>query len=241
MQLQNNRKRVLYLTNIISPYRIPFLNYLSKSEGIDLEVLYVAEQEKSRQWKPYTEEIEYSYQILKGLEITTQATTIHLNYGTKQFIEAFHPHVTIIGSDILSSPASWVGLFTSRRIGSKVVRFEGQHAYAVSTSKVRRFFYKQFYKRCDAFFVYSYLTRDYLQSFRIDTGMIVLGYNVGDSDYIKKNIQLYEETIEFKREREKYPAVMFLFSGRLDIGKNIMGLLEAFRRMNFSDAGLVIL
>ncbi|MDY0040777.1 MAG: glycosyltransferase family 4 protein [Desulforhabdus sp.] len=237
----NGDRRILFITNIISPYRIPFLNALSDADGIELEVVYVAEQEKNRQWKTYKDEIIYSYEVLEGVHLSTGNRTVHLNYGLSHLVSQFKPDVVIIGTDILSTPASWIALYSARQVGAKVLRFEGQHAYTTNPGGIKSFLYRRFYNHCDHFFVYSRLTKAYLQGLGIDAAKITIGYNVGDTEFVSREVEAYISSPYYESDRERYPDVLFLFSGRLTIRKNILGLLTVFQDLALPDAGLIIL
>ena len=58
-------QRLVILTEIISPYRIPLFNALARHPGVDLHVIFLAETDPSlRKWRIYKEEIQFSYQVL---------------------------------------------------------------------------------------------------------------------------------------------------------------------------------
>lgn len=241
MKTNNFIKRVLLLTNIFSPYRIIFLNCLAREKGIDLKVCYLAEQEKNRKWKTYNSEVIYKSEILSGFHFSMAYRTIHINWGIKKTIEEFRPHAVVIGTDILSSPVSWLALSTARRCGSKVIRFEGQHLFSATPTSLKNLLYMTFYKRCHAFFVYSHLAKEYLQVYGIEGNKITVGYNVGDTEYFLSSVREFENSPKYLIERQKCPEVMFLFSGVLSQRKNILGLLNAFKTIDLKDAGLFIL
>src|SRR5437763_8273761 len=57
--------RLLVLTEIIAPYRIPVFNALARQKGIDLHVVFLAESDPGlRDWLVYRNEIGFSYQVL---------------------------------------------------------------------------------------------------------------------------------------------------------------------------------
>src|SRR5436190_21434890 len=59
------RVRLVVLTEMISPYRIPVFNALAQLPEIDLHVIFLAETDSSmRQWRVYTDEIKFSYAVL---------------------------------------------------------------------------------------------------------------------------------------------------------------------------------
>lgn len=238
MYTEINRKRVLFLTNIYSPYRITFFNCLAKHREIELKVCYVAEQESNRRWKTYKNEIQYSTLTLSGFHLSLKNRTIHINVGIKRIIEDFQPHSVVIGTDILSSPVSWFAASTARRCGSKVIRFEGKHLFTSVPSRLKNFLYMTFYNRCHAFFVYSHLTKEYLKGLGVAGNTITVGYNVGDTEYFRRSVTDYESSVKHFVERQNYPPVMFLFSGMLSQGKNILGLLNALHALALKDAGI---
>ena len=59
------RRRLVILTEIIAPYRIPVFNTLAQCSEIDLQVIFLAESDpKLRDWLVYKDEIRFSYQVL---------------------------------------------------------------------------------------------------------------------------------------------------------------------------------
>jgi glycosyltransferase involved in cell wall biosynthesis len=222
--------RTVLLTNIISPYRIPFFNLLSRSKDIELKVFYVAKQELNR-----------SFDILSGFHLHLVNRTIHLNHGMTMRLYKFRPNVVIIGTDVLSTPISWFVLLYAKSRNIKIIRYESQHQYVVSKQGIKSFLYRKFYSFVDSFFVYSRLTKDYLIALGIEPRRITVGFNVGDTDFFSKNTRKYQSSEEYVRERARYPEVMFLFAGRLTKKKNIIGLLEVLKKYDYSDIGLFIL
>lgn len=233
--------KVAFLTTIISPYRITFFNYLNADERIELKVFYIAAQERNRLWKTYYDEIKYPFEIFKGFHVFLKKRTIHLNYGIFPRLEQNKPDVIVIGTDILSTPISWTVLLYAKIKKIKIIRYESQHKYFVSRSKLKKGLYKIYYSFVDHFFVYSHLTKAYLISLGTNTSCITVGYNVGDTDFFFKKTKTFIKSKKFLEERLKYPEVMFLFSGRLIKSKNIIILLTLLKDIGYPDAGLFIL
>jgi glycosyltransferase involved in cell wall biosynthesis len=234
-------KRIAFFTNIVSPYRIPFFNYLAEFPGIELKVYYLAQQEQNRQWRTYLEEIRYTYEILKGISVTFRNRTIHLNTGVARSFVTFQPDIAVVGTDILSSPASWMVLHHARARHIPIIRYEANHRYNPSLTSIKQLLYRIYCRAVTGFFVYSPLTEEYLRAIGVSGKPIVVGYNVGDTQYLQQKTQAYRATTEYAHERESLPSVLFLFSGQLDKRKNIMGLLRILTRLDLSDAGLFIL
>ena len=59
------KHRIVILTEIIAPYRIPVFNALAEHEGVDLHVVFLSETDPTqRQWRVYKEDIRFSYEVL---------------------------------------------------------------------------------------------------------------------------------------------------------------------------------
>ncbi len=58
-------RRLVILTEIIAPYRIPVFNVPARRAGLDLHVIFLAETDKAvRQWRVYKNEVCFSHQVL---------------------------------------------------------------------------------------------------------------------------------------------------------------------------------
>ncbi len=72
--------KLVIITEIIAPYRIPVLNALAQRAEIDLCVIFLSENDPSlRQWRVYKNEIKFHYDVLPSwrrrlLEDTTYSS-----------------------------------------------------------------------------------------------------------------------------------------------------------------------
>lgn len=62
------RKKVAFLTDIISPYVIPRFNRLAEADQFDFDVFFLAETESNWLWKVYKEKIKFNYIVLKDFQ-----------------------------------------------------------------------------------------------------------------------------------------------------------------------------
>ena len=57
--------KLVIVTEIIAPYRIPVFNALAQRQELDLHVVFLSENDPTiRQWRVYTDEIEFHYDVL---------------------------------------------------------------------------------------------------------------------------------------------------------------------------------
>jgi len=59
------KRRLVIITELIAPYRIPVFNALAKRPELELHVIFLSRTDGSmRQWRVYENEINFSYQVL---------------------------------------------------------------------------------------------------------------------------------------------------------------------------------
>src|SRR5580704_11994766 len=100
-------KRMVILTEIIAPYRIPVFNALARHEGIDLHVIFLAETDPAlRDWRVYKNEIQFSYQVLPSWRQKLGGYNLLLNRGLKAALQKAAPNVVLCGG--YNYLASWL-------------------------------------------------------------------------------------------------------------------------------------
>ena len=107
-------RKLVILTEIIAPYRIPVFNVLARRPGLDLHVIFLAETDETvRQWRVYKDEICFSHQILPSWRWRAGRTSILINRGLWSALNKVSPQVIICGG--YNYPASWEALLWARR------------------------------------------------------------------------------------------------------------------------------
>src|SRR5258706_3300786 len=91
-------RRVVIMTEIISPYRIPVFNALAQTPGVDLHVIFLAETDATMwQWKVYKEDIRFSYEVLTHWRWRGRGFNVLLNLGVTAALAKAEPHVVVLG------------------------------------------------------------------------------------------------------------------------------------------------
>ena len=92
------KRRMLILTELIAPYRIPVFNALAKRSEIELNVIFLSRTDTSiRQWRVYEEEIRFSYEVLPCWRKRVGKYNVLLNRGLTGALEAASPDVIVCG------------------------------------------------------------------------------------------------------------------------------------------------
>jgi hypothetical protein len=76
------KPRLVIITEIIAPYRVPVFNSLAAQAQVDLHVLFLAETDpRLRQWTIPKDEIRFSYDVLPSFRLRLGNLNLLLNRG----------------------------------------------------------------------------------------------------------------------------------------------------------------
>jgi glycosyltransferase involved in cell wall biosynthesis len=225
-------RRLVILTEIISPYRIPLFNTLAREPGVDLHVIFLAETDPSfRQWEVYKEEINFSYQVLPSWRRRVGRYNMLLNFGLRGALRAAHPDLILCGG--YNYIVSWQALFWSQRRGvpfflwseSNLQDMRGGHA-PVELLK------RKFLKLCSGFVVPGRSAREYLHIHRVDDARIFTALNAVDNGLFSAATVVAKQNGATHRAELSLPDHYFLFVGRLVPDKGVFDLLSAYAKLD---------
>ncbi len=225
-------RRLVILTEIISPYRIPLFNALAQHTGVDLHVIFLAETDPTvRQWQVYREEIKFSYQVLTSWRKRVGKYHALLNRGVVRGLKAAAPDVILCGG--YNYVASWQALAWAR------VHHIPFLLWSESNLQDRRrghalveFLKDEFFHKCSAFVVPGKSAREYLRAHKIKEDVIFTAPNAVDNDLFAKAAAAARQNADRLREELALPKRYFLFAGRLVPEKGVFDLLSAYAKLD---------
>src|SRR4051794_9745563 len=236
-------RRLVILTEIIAPYRIPVFNALARHPEIDLHVIFLAETDPGlREWRVYKDEIQFSYQVLPSWRQRFAGHKLLLNRGMKEALRNARPDAILCGG--YNYPAAWQA---QRWAGRNQIPFMAWVESAEQDFRSRKpaieFLKTKFMKQCTAFVVPGRSSSQYVMNYGIREKNIFLAPNAVDTElFAGKAIAAREEEAK-TREALKLPSRFFLFVGRLVQEKGVFDLLQAYGRLAAelrSEVGLVL-
>ena len=222
------KKRLVILTELIAPYRIPVFNALAQRPEIDLHVVFFSRTDESmRQWRIYEDEIRFSFQVLPNWRRRIGRYNILLNRGLAGTLQAASPDVIVCGG--YNYLSSWQAQYWAR---AHRVPFLLWSESTGGDQRSRKPFVetlkKKFLAGCDAFIVPGEAAKQYLASLHIPSENIHLAPNAVDIALfaaLERGVHSREPEL---RALLALPDRYFLFVGRLIYEKGVFDLLDAY-------------
>ena len=233
--------RLLLLTNIPAPYRIPLFNRLAKEPGLEFRVVFLAKSEANREWKVPEGEFEFDYRILGGwhLFISRWEVPFHLNAGVIRQILEFRPTAVMsLGYDNL---AYWQAAFYCRLRGKKYLIWSGSTLESARQSTGPIGWLKRTIVRLsDGYVAYGTKASECLEYLGARPDRIRVAVNTVDMETYRRRAAAVGDDPGYRQLRARYPELLLMYSGRLAARKGVQTLLEALRRLSDPDIGLMI-
>jgi glycosyltransferase involved in cell wall biosynthesis len=234
--------KTVILTEIIAPYRIPVFNVLARRAELDLHVVFLAETYKAlRQWRIYTNEIRFSYEVLPSWRWRVGKSSFLINRGVWSALNKVSPQVIICGG--YTYAASWEALLWARRHKVEFVLWSESNGQDARRGRAWVESLKAYFiRRCDRFVVPGKASFDYLRSLGSPEGSILTAPNAVDNSLFATQAENTRAQATEIRKKFELPSRFILFVGRLVPEKGVFDLLEAYAKLESglrSEVGLV--
>ena len=217
-------KKVVLITNIPTPYRIPLFNELNKQmlqEEMELHVIFSESGYQRRKFEIDFSQIQFPYTLLKGGTITSKKNvekTYFFYKGLWNALNKLQPKNIIVAGFSAASiiTASWCSRNKSIfSIWSGSIETETRNI-----SWLRILLRRQLIKRAQSFIAYGTLAAKYLVKMGATEDRVHLGINTVDTNFFE------HETAKIKNNSQEKRKFTFTYLGYLVPRKNVNLVLE---------------
>ena len=226
------KHRLVIITEIIAPYRIPVFNALAQHPEIDLRVVFLAKTDPStRQWRVYAEEIRFAYEILPSWRTRFKKYNLLLNQKVAGALRKANPDVIVCGG--YNYLASWQALRWARRNHVPFLLWcESTTNDHRSGHRMVESLKKNFFDKCDGCVVPGTAAAEYARQMGVSSEHIFIAPNAVDNELFASRADNARRNAPRIRAELNLPARYFLFSGRLVKSKGVFELWEAYGSLN---------
>lgn len=217
-------KKIVLITNIPTPYRVPLFNELAEqlhANGYHLKVIFSGSGYARRKFQLDEQQFRFDYHILQGGKFTAGKTaerTLFLYRGLRRQIREESPDLIIVSG---YSPATIRCYFEKRQHGTPYIIWSGSVPHERNSSWWRTIQRKLLIRNAAACVAYGSRAREYFLKMGAAPSSVSVAINTVDTTFF------YEAT---RAARAKLPAThvfTFLYLGYLIPRKNAGRILEA--------------
>jgi len=226
-------RKILLITNIITPYRITMFNEINRKIKDDFCVWFMSETEPNRQWKIDYKKINFRYEILKGLIIGLKFPVkkyLHINPGFYKKLVKFKPDIVIVGG--YDSIHYYLVSRYTKRFDKKLILWVESHELSSKRNKGLIGKMKTYaVSIADSYIASSILAKKYLMALGAGEKKIDIVYNTVD-------VNLFQKYNNYLNENDKHKNIKkikkFIYVGQLEERKGLKYGIIALSKINYN-------
>jgi glycosyltransferase involved in cell wall biosynthesis len=239
------RRRVLFLSEIPTPYRLPLYRMLAGHPTLEVEVAFCAAGEPDRPWSLDNELAGVPHRVLRGVNprIRTRRNTFvyEFNPGIVPLLVRSRPDLVVIGGYAVF--AEQAALALAPRLGIPFLLHSETHRGKPRTgwlSTAKRAVLPRILARAAGGLAAGTAAADYLAEHGIPRERLRIFPNTIDVDAYRSAADAARKRAVEIRERRRLPERFILFAGRLVEAKGLRDLLDALDRLGEAAPALVV-
>ena len=230
-------KKILLITNIISPTRTTFYNDLSDyllSQWWELLIIFLSASESNREWDIDAEirKSKFNYKILESNQLRTwkkDTFYFHINWNFENILN--QENAEIVMHDWWASLSAWQAQRWCNKYKKKYILWNESTKYEGSWRRsVTKLLVKYLVKHSDWYISFWTRAKEYLEILWADSSKVCEYYNPIDNDYfINERNKLKNKKQEFKDKYWIKTKFCILFVWQLIQRKWVYDILEWFK------------
>jgi len=220
--------KLAIITNILTPYRVPLFQALSRGLE-DCTVLLMADREENRQWA--IGEVPFSTELLPGWHLRTKGAevSLHVNYGVVTRLRRLNPDVVLSGG---FAPAHLAAFAFCKLFSRRYVQWgEFSLRDGAESSHLRRLLRRIMVSGADACIASSTEARDAFLHYGARGRPILMSPMPVEVERIHEQTLAYRATPDYHNQRRSMSQPILLSVGRLTDKKGYPELFAMYERV----------
>ena len=211
--------RLLIVTEIPAPFRVPLFNALAAEPDVELCVAFLSEHDPRRSYRVYRDEFAFRDVVLPGRSLHHGSRWVVLTRGLGGLLRTFRPDVVIVGG--WNQPAFWQALV---KAPASLLWVESNASDSrTAPDAVRRLALS----RASGFLVPGRASRAYLEELGASAERIFVAPNAIDFGVFAEHVEAERADRAALRGRLRLDGCVFLYVGRLEREKGLDVLVDA--------------
>lgn len=224
--------KLVIVTEIIAPYRIPVFNALARRKELELHVVFLSENDPTlRQWRVYKDEIAFQYDVLPSWRHRLAGYNVLINGKVLATLNKIRPDVVLCGG--YNYLASWEAAYWARVHRAPLLLWSESTVFDMRRGhRLVEFMKSRFLSWCSGFVVPGQSSWKYLKNLGLLERRIFTAPNAVDTELFSSLAEEARRDDGQLRSRRSLPPRYFLYVGRLVQTKGVFELLEAYARLS---------
>ena len=222
-------KKVLLITNIPTPYRIPLFNELNtqlESNGVKLKVVFGALAYARRKWAIDMSECKFDYVVMpsKSIRYANPEKSSFTYSGLYQIVSEFNPSAVITNGFSVATTKLWLRHWF---VSTPYIIWSGDiYRKNKPDSLLRKVHRKLLIARASGFVAYGTKAKEYLLYLGADANKVKIGINTVDTQFYASK-RLESQNDSGLRDSIKH----LLYVGHLSPRKNVLRILKVIESL----------
>jgi len=236
-------KKVILITNILSPYRIPLFNYINQNGNFAFKVISLAQTEKDRKWKINRRKIRFNVKVLPGWHLffykREKKISIHINAWVFITLLRYRPDIIITGG--YDNLAYWESFLYCKLFRKEYILWNETTLLSTGSLKgMRGLLKKIIIKGANRYIACGIKSKEYLEYLGADSKNIYISIDAVDTDFFHDETIKYRNTTSFIKTRRLFSSIVLLYVGQLIKIKGVEQILKALKILHDPEITLMI-